>query len=47
MRSSVLILTTLIASSLFAAGHDLATAPPTANQLLPVVTGNGAGFTAA
>ena len=47
MRSPVLIVTTLVASSLFAAGHDLTTSPRTANQLLPVVTGNGSGFTAA
>jgi len=32
---------------LLAAGHDLTTVPPAANQLYPVVTGNGAGFTAA
>jgi hypothetical protein len=46
-RSAGLILATLFASSLFAGGHDLTTAPPSANQLLPVVTGNGSGFTAA
>ena len=33
--------------SLFAAGHDLTTVPPVANQLYPVVTGNGSGFTTA
>jgi hypothetical protein len=33
--------------SLFAAGHDLTTSPPTANQTSPVLTGSGAGFTAA
>jgi hypothetical protein len=42
-----LILTTLFSSPLFAAGHDLTTSPPTTSQLSPVVTGNGAGFTAA
>ena len=47
MRTSVLILTTLFSSSLFAAGHDLTTVPPAVNQLSPVVTGNGSGFTAA
>jgi hypothetical protein len=47
MRTPVLILTTLFTTSLFAAGHDLTTSPPTANQILPVVTGNGSGFTAA
>lgn len=47
MRTSVLVLTTLFSSSLFAAGHDLTTLPLAANQLSPVVTGNGAGFTAA
>jgi hypothetical protein len=47
MRTSVLILTTLFSSSLFAVGHDLTTVPPALNQLYPVVTGNGAGFTAA
>ncbi len=47
MRTSVLILTTLFSSSLFAAGHDLTTLPPAVNQLSPVVTGNGSGFTAA
>jgi hypothetical protein len=47
MRTPVLILATLFASSLFAAGHDLTTSPPAANQILPVVTGNGSGFTAA
>jgi hypothetical protein len=47
MRTSVLILTTLFSWSLFAAGHDLTTLPPTANQVFPVVTGNGSGFTAA
>jgi hypothetical protein len=47
IRASVLILATLIASSLFAAGRDLTTPPLTANQLSPVVTGNGPGFTAA
>lgn len=33
--------------SLFAAGHDLTTSPPAVNQMSPVVTGNGSGFTAA
>jgi hypothetical protein len=47
MRTPVLILATLLTSSLFAAGHDLTTSPPAANQILPVVTGNGSGFTAA
>lgn len=42
-----LILTTFFATSLFAAGHDLTTPPPAANQIRPVVTGNGSGFTAA
>jgi hypothetical protein len=46
-RTPGLILAILFASSLFAAGHDLTTSPPTANQLSPVVTGNGSGFTAA
>ena len=46
-RSPLLLLTTLFTLSLFAAGHDLTTTPPAANQLLPVVTGNGSGFTAA
>jgi hypothetical protein len=46
MRTPVLILATLFASSLFAAGHDLTTSPLTAHQLSPVVTGNGTGFTA-
>jgi hypothetical protein len=45
-RAPLLLLTALFTLSLFAAGHDL-TPPPTANQLLPVVTGNGSGFTAA
>jgi len=47
MRTSVLILTTLFSSSLLAAGHDLTRLAPAVNQLSPVVTGNGAGFTAA
>lgn len=47
MRTPVLILATLFTSSLFAAGHDLPPSSPTANQLRPVVTGNGSGFTAA
>jgi hypothetical protein len=47
MRTPVLIVATLFASSLFAAGHDLTTLPPTANQLQAVVTANGSGFTAA
>jgi hypothetical protein len=33
--------------SLLAAGHDLTTSPPTANQTSPVLTGSGSGFTAA
>jgi hypothetical protein len=33
--------------SLLAAGHDLTASPPTVNQMSPVVTGNGSGFTAA
>jgi hypothetical protein len=33
--------------SLFAAGHDLRTAPPSGYQVRPVVTGNGSGFAAA
>jgi hypothetical protein len=47
IRASVFFLATLFASSLFAAGHDLTTPPLAANQLSPVVTGNGPGFTAA
>jgi hypothetical protein len=47
MRSSVLILAVLFSSSLFAAGHDLTTSPPAANQVGTVVAGNGSGFTAA
>jgi hypothetical protein len=47
MRTSGFILTTLFSASLLAAGHDLTTSPPTANQQFPVVTGNGSGFTAA
>jgi hypothetical protein len=46
MRGFVLILAALLTASLFAAGHDL-TPPPAADQLWPVVTGNGSGFTAA
>ncbi len=45
MRTLVLIVTTLFSVSLFAAGHDLKALPT--NQILPVVTGNGSGFTAA
>jgi hypothetical protein len=37
----------LVPLSLFAAGHDLTSSPPQSDQQLPVVTGNGAGFTAA
>ncbi len=33
--------------SLLASGHDLTTSPPVVNQMSPVVTWNGAGFTAA
>lgn len=47
MRTPVLILTTLISASLFAAGHDLTTSPPPRHQVQPVLTGNGSGFTAA
>jgi len=32
---------------LLAAGHDLTKVPPAANQIYPVVTGNGSGFTTA
>jgi hypothetical protein len=32
--------------SLFAAGHDLTSSPPTMNQTSPVLTGSGSGFTA-
>jgi hypothetical protein len=46
-RLLVPVLTLLFTLSLFAAGHDLTTLPQTANQLLPVVTGNGSGFTSA
>ena len=37
----------LLPFSLLAAGHDLTPPPAAANQLRPVVTGNGSGFTAA
>jgi hypothetical protein len=47
LRTSGLMLTMLFSSSLFAAGHDLTTVPSAANQLSPLVTGNGSGFTAA
>lgn len=47
MRTPVLILTALFSASLFAAGHDLTASPPITSQSRPVVTGNGAGFTAA
>jgi hypothetical protein len=47
MRIPALLCTTLFSFALLAAGHDLTSQPPTANQILPVVTGNGAGFTAA
>jgi hypothetical protein len=47
MRTPVLIGAILFASSLFAAGHDLTTSPPAANQLQAVMTANGSGFTAA
>ena len=47
MRTFVLMFTTLFSFSLFGAGHDLTTSPPSAYQLQPVVTGNSSGFTAA
>jgi hypothetical protein len=47
MRSAIAILALCVSSSLFAAGHDLPASPTTSDQNLPVVTGNGAGFTAA
>ncbi|MGH9419066.1 MAG: hypothetical protein ACRD3J_03765, partial [Thermoanaerobaculia bacterium] len=47
IRFGFLILTTLVSVPLLAAGHDLTTSPPAANQIRPVVTGNGSGFTAA
>jgi hypothetical protein len=37
----------LFSFSLIAAGHDLTPSPPTANQVRPVVTGNGSGFAVA
>jgi hypothetical protein len=46
-RTALSLLFVLFSFSLLAAGHDLTTSPPTANQILPVVTGNGSGFTAA
>ena len=45
--AAALLLTLVVSFSAGAAGHDLTTPPPTANQILPVVTGNGSGFTAA
>ncbi|HEV7571120.1 MAG TPA: hypothetical protein VGQ21_06440 [Thermoanaerobaculia bacterium] len=45
--AAALLLTLVVSFSAGAAGHDLTTSPPTANQILPVVTGNGSGFTAA
>jgi hypothetical protein len=45
MRALVLIVATLFSVSLLAAGHDLKALP--SNPILPVVTGNGSGFTAA
>jgi hypothetical protein len=47
VRSATAILAVCVACSLFAAGHELTPSPPAANQLLPVVTGSGSGFTAA
>jgi hypothetical protein len=44
-RFRVLIPTALVSVSLLAAGHDL-TPAPAANQMRPVVTGNGSGFMA-
>jgi hypothetical protein len=47
VRVPIAILAFFVSSSLFAAGHDLTPSQPTANQMLPVVTGSGSGFTAA
>ena len=47
MRCAVLIVTALVSSPILGAGHDLTPAPPTVNQIMPVVTGRGAGFLAA
>jgi hypothetical protein len=47
IRFGFLMLPTLLSVPLFAGGHDLTMTPPSANQMLPVVTGNGSGFTAA
>jgi len=47
MRSLFLILSTAVTATLLGAGHDLSPSPPERHQILPVVTGNGAGFLAA
>jgi hypothetical protein len=47
MPRALCLFLTVFPLSLFAAGHDLSISPPTGHQILPVVTGNGSGFTAA
>jgi hypothetical protein len=46
-RLACCLLLVLFPYSLFAAGHDLTTAPPTTNQTSPVLAGSGSGFVAA